>query len=160
MSTLYLRTSAGYHQSGLVQAAKPIALGLNGQKHLELSVHDNVQALIFAAQEMKHYGSLLRWSWTSRGLITREEMQALHPNLSADDLTSQSTAFRELVPDIPTLVPILHQIQTVCFGRKAREQLYNQILWLYLYKYIFIFIKILHTISLACIFYMHLLFDQ
>lgn len=109
MSTLYRRSSAGYHQNGLAQAAKPITLGLNGQKHLELSLQDNVHALMFAWQEMKHYGSLLRWSWTSRGLVTREEMQALHPDLSADDLASQSSAFRELVPDIPTLVPILHQ---------------------------------------------------
>ncbi len=87
-----------------------MVIGLNGQRHLELSPLDNVKALIYAWSEMRNYGRLLRWSWTSRGLVTKEEMADLHPELSepdADDDTNFSASFREMVPEIPVLVPTL-----------------------------------------------------
>jgi len=42
--------------------------------------------------------------------VTKEEMAALHPELSepdADDESNFSASFREMVPEIPVLVPTL-----------------------------------------------------
>ena len=91
----------------MVQASKPITLGLNGQKHLELSQQDNIRALMFAWDEMKQYRSVLQWSWVSRGLVTKEEMAEMNPDCPPEEPDTSRRAFKELVPEIPLLVPIL-----------------------------------------------------
>lgn len=103
-------SSGGYNECGLQQASKPIQLGLNGQKHLEVTVEQNVKALIYAWQKMSDYKKLLRWSWTSRGLVTKEEMQEMHPDIPEDGLLSEETSGSQpgiVVPGVPALIPSL-----------------------------------------------------
>ena len=38
---------AGYHKSGLEQASAPVLIGMNGQKHLQASLKDSIDSLIF-----------------------------------------------------------------------------------------------------------------
>lgn len=87
---------------------------MNGQKHLQVSMKDSVESMIYAWSELKKYGRLLRWSWTSRGLVTKEEMAQLHPHLSAEELKAcdpdAGAPFKEIVPEIPVLVPFLGQV--------------------------------------------------
>ncbi len=67
---------------------------------------------MFAWDQMIGYKRLLRWSWVSRGLVTEEEMKALHPTL--DDLHTRDpppSAVSELIQGIPALVPILDMSQ-------------------------------------------------
>lgn len=109
----------GYHEDGLVQASQPIELGMNGQRHLQVTVNDNVSSLIYAWQQMQPYKRLLRWAWTSRGLVTEAEMMELHPGLSKEDLHSGDAdagiPFKELIPGVPVLVPILGCSPVQCF---------------------------------------------
>ena len=102
---------AGYHNDGLTQASAPLNVGMNGQKHLQVTLQDSIRSLIFAWDRIKVYPKLLRWSWTSRGLVTVEEMQEMHPDLSGPDRTAldpkSPCPFKELVPDIPVMVPFL-----------------------------------------------------
>lgn len=105
---------AGYHKSGLEQASAPVLIGMNGQKHLQASLKDSIDSLIFAWDGMKRYPGLLRWSWTRRGLITVEEMANLHPEMTAQEkkeCASHSSPFQNLVPEIPLLVPYLARMK-------------------------------------------------
>ncbi len=75
-----------------------------------------MKSMIFAWEQMHHYRKLLRWSWTSRGLITLEEMRSLHPDLGEGDMypddPEAGVPFKEMVPDIPVLVPSLASFHT------------------------------------------------
>lgn len=114
---LRVRLRAGYHEDGLLQASKPMVIGVNGQKHLEVSIMDNINALLFAWQEMHKYERLLRWAWVSRGLLSEQEMRALHPNLSDDEYAAgpSGDTFSNLVPGVPDLVPTLAYQKKIVF---------------------------------------------
>ncbi len=114
---------AGYCDDGITQANRPITLGLNGQRHLQVSAEDAVKSLIFGWQEMKKYTRLLRWSWTSRGLVSIEEMKQMHPDMDESELHScpdEPTPFSEIVPGVPLLVPPFSVFQQLflilCWG--------------------------------------------
>ena len=87
---------------------------MNGQKHLQVKLEDSVHSLVYAWERMKPYKRLLRWAWTSRGLITEAEMLDLHPGMTAADLhqgdAEASICFKELVPCVPVLTPFLAQL--------------------------------------------------
>lgn len=105
----FVDAALGYHKPGLSQINKATILGANQQKHLQISPQDSIKAMVLAWQEMKKYPTLLCWAWTSRQLVTKEEMAKLRPDVAGEDLEtkSTSTAFSELVPGIPLLVPYL-----------------------------------------------------
>lgn len=103
-------SGTGYCDDGLTQANRPITIGLNGQRHLQVKAEDAVKSLIYAWQNMKQYKRLLRWTWVSRGLVTLEEMQEMHPDIDPSELHSKAdepTPFSEIVPGVPLLVPCL-----------------------------------------------------
>lgn len=97
----------GYHNPLQETIHRAVALGTNGQKHLEASPTDNVKSLLFAWQEIQKYPNLLCWAWTSRGLVTDDEMRNLRPEVFESDERQRSTHFKELVPGIPLIVPFL-----------------------------------------------------
>ncbi|CAK9088166.1 unnamed protein product, partial [Durusdinium trenchii] len=80
---------------------------VNGQKHLEISPEASIKSLVFGWQELQKYPSVMCWSWTSRGLVTDEEMQALRPEVFKDGkaIKCSSATLKELVPGIPLLLP-------------------------------------------------------
>ena len=102
----------GYHVPGLERFDSPVELGVNGQKHLEISPEASIKSLVFGWQELQKYPSVMCWSWTSRGLVTDEEMQALRPEVFKDGkaIKCSSATLKELVPGIPLLLPCLARI--------------------------------------------------
>lgn len=80
-------------------------------------MEENVKALIYSWQEMANYKRLLRWSWTSRGLVTPDEMKELHPKLNEEEKNelgeTSPSPFKQMVPEIPALVPILIEIGNI-----------------------------------------------
>lgn len=78
-----------------------------------MSAQDNVRALLYAWQELKKYRKLLRWSWTSRGLVSKDEMKEMNPDQADGDSDYEGPGNGDgptpklLVPDIPVLVPTL-----------------------------------------------------
>lgn len=103
--------SARIQRRGLVPNQQAFHHWLNGQKHLQLKVEDNVNALIYAWEQMASYKRLLRWCWVSRGLVTEDEMKTLHPDVEDLHLSDpKATAFTELVEGVPSLVPILETV--------------------------------------------------
>ncbi|CAK9086423.1 unnamed protein product [Durusdinium trenchii] len=103
LANLWIDQALGYRDPGLEQASRPIHLGLNGQKHLSVGVEENVKALIYSWQEMANYKRLLRWSWTSRGLVTPDEMKELHPKLNEEEKNelgeTSPSPFKQMVQD-------------------------------------------------------------
>ena len=87
-------------------------LGLNGQKHLQVGPVDAIRSMIYAWQELSKpkFGRLFRWSWVSRGLVTKEEMQEAHPDLPDAGKEDSCEESKEMVPGIPELVPPLASI--------------------------------------------------
>ena len=103
----YADACLGYHEPGRERADKPITLGLHGQKVLQTNPQDSVKCLVWAWQQLGKHHKTLCWAWTSRGLVTDEEMKQLRPEVFEDGFTATSKLFSEIVPGVPLIVPSL-----------------------------------------------------
>ena len=74
---------------------------------MEVKPEEAVKALIWGWQQMVKYPRLLRWAWVSRGLVSKEEMEAMHPGCDVDDDPPEEGPFKQMVPGVPDLVPLL-----------------------------------------------------
>lgn len=101
----FARPPLGYTECGLQQAEKPVLLGVNGQKHVEVKLEDSIKALIWGWQQMAGYHKLLRWAWVSRGLVTKEEMALLHGG-KCEEYADGESPWPEVVPGVPLIVPL------------------------------------------------------
>ena len=64
--------------------------------------------MMWAWEKLASYKQLIRWAWTSRGLVTREEMSEMNGGVGgeqpAEDV-APSVLRAELIPGIPVLTP-------------------------------------------------------
>ena len=103
----YIDSVLGYSEKALHRIAAPAVLGASQQKHLQVGVADAIKGLVYGWQEMKRYPALLCWAWTSRGLVTKEEMVKMRPEVCGPDPDPKdpTPAFHDLIPGIPLLTP-------------------------------------------------------
>jgi len=83
-------------------------LGATGQKHLQVTPENTLKSMMWAWEKLAPYKRLIQWTWTSRGLVTAEEMREMNGGEAGEDPAEDvaATVFRaELIPGIPVLTP-------------------------------------------------------